>query len=184
MDVRDDERLAQHLDHRDRRADGRLEAELDAALGRRREQLGAAGGDELLVRGDDRLARAQELEDVVAGRLEAAHHLGDDGDLRVVADLGEVGRSSTSEPRVLRRVANERADDAQPVAGRALDVGGLLAQEPVDGRADRPVAEQGNRNVDGRHAPTVSKSTRTRATAAPSRLRELTPPLPRPWVGE
>ena len=42
VDVRDDERLAQHLDHRDRRADRRLEAELDAAVGRGREELGAA----------------------------------------------------------------------------------------------------------------------------------------------
>ena len=101
MDVRDDERLAQHLDHRDRRADRGLEAELDARLRGRREELGAAAGDELLVRGDDRLPGAQQLEHVVARRLEPAHHLGDDRDLRVVADLGEVGRQ--------RRVGSPRS---------------------------------------------------------------------------
>jgi hypothetical protein len=31
----------------------------------------------------------------------------------------------------------------------------LLAEEAVDRRADRPVTEQGNRNVDGRHARTL-----------------------------
>ena len=41
VDVRDDERLAQHLDHRDRRADARLEPQLHAGARRRREELGA-----------------------------------------------------------------------------------------------------------------------------------------------
>ena len=51
--VRDDERLAQHLDHGDRGTDGRLEAELHAARRGCLEQLGAAAGDELLVGGHD-----------------------------------------------------------------------------------------------------------------------------------
>ena len=87
VDVRDDERLAQHLDHRDRGADGRLEAELDAAAGGGLEQLGAAAGDELLVRRHDRACRARSSSSTcVAGRLDAAHHLGDERDRRVVAD--------------------------------------------------------------------------------------------------
>ena len=86
MDVRDDERLAQHLDHRDRRADARLEAQLHARRRGGREQLGAAPRDELLVRRDDVLAAPQQLEHVLAGRLDAAHHLGDDRDRRVVED--------------------------------------------------------------------------------------------------
>ena len=88
MDVRDDERLAQHLDHRDRGADARLEPELHARRRGGGEELRPAPRDELLVRGDDVLAAAeQELEHVGAGRVEAAHHLGDDGDRRVVRDL-------------------------------------------------------------------------------------------------
>ena len=92
MHVRDDERLAQDLDHRDRRADARLEAQLDAAGRRGREELGPAPRDQLLVGRDDVLAAAQQLEHVAAGRLDAAHHLGDDGDRRVVRDLLEIGR--------------------------------------------------------------------------------------------
>ena len=78
MDVRDDERLAQDLDHRDRGADARLEAELNAGLGGGGEEFRAAAGNQLLVGGDDGLPGAQQVEDVLAGRLEAAHDLGDD----------------------------------------------------------------------------------------------------------
>ena len=59
MHVRDDERLAQHLDHRDRRADARLEAQLHARVRRGGEELRPAPRDELLVRRDDVLAAAQ-----------------------------------------------------------------------------------------------------------------------------
>ncbi len=44
VDVRDDERLAQHLDHRDRRADARLEPQLHAGARGGREELGARAG--------------------------------------------------------------------------------------------------------------------------------------------
>ena len=86
VDVRDDERLAQHLDHRDRGAHGGLEAQLDAARCRGLEQLGAAPGDELLVRRHDRPSGAQQLENVAARRVDAAHHLRHDLDRRVVED--------------------------------------------------------------------------------------------------
>ena len=65
MHVRDDEGLAQDLDHRDRRADRRLEAKLDARLRCSREELGATPRDELLVRRDDVLAGTQEIQHVV-----------------------------------------------------------------------------------------------------------------------
>ena len=84
--VRDDERLAQHLDHRDRGADGRLEPQLHTTGGGRLEQLGAATRDELLVRGHDRASGAEQLEHVAAGRVDASHHLGDDLDRRVAED--------------------------------------------------------------------------------------------------
>ena len=79
--------------------------------------------------------------------LEPAHHLGDDADRRVVADLRGVGRQHARlrvEARSLVEVAHERPHDAQPVPGRALDVVGVLGEQPVDGRADRPVAEEGD----------------------------------------
>jgi hypothetical protein len=43
---------------------------------------------------------------------------------------------------LLPEIADERLDDAQPVAGRALDVVRGLREETVDGGADRPVAEE------------------------------------------
>ena len=133
MDVRDHERLAQDLDHRDRRADAGLEAELHAGCRSRLEELGAAPGDELLVRRDHRFPGAKELEHVVARRVEAAHHLGDDADRGVVADLGEVGREHALgrlELALLVGVSYERADDPEPVSGRPLDVVGALGEEP------------------------------------------------------
>ena len=156
MDVRDDERLAQHLDHGDRRADRRLEAELHTGLGRRREELGAAAREQLLVRGHDRLAGAKQLQDVVAGRLEAAHHLGDDRDRGVVADRSEVGRQHAVvrlELALLVDVPHERAHEPEPVPGRALDVVSAVGQQPRYCAADRPVPEQGNRNVNRHSAP-------------------------------
>ena len=131
VDVRRDERLAQHLDHRDRGADGGLEAQLDAGLRRGREELGAAACQQLLVRADDGLAGAQEVEHVAAGRLEPAHHLGHERDRVVAHDLGEVGREDAvggREVALAAGVANERLHDAQPVAGRALDLVAALGR--------------------------------------------------------
>ena len=124
--VRDDERLAQHLDHGDRRAHRGLEAQLDAARGRRLEELGAAAGDELLVRRHDRAARAEQLEHVVAGRVDAAHHLRDDLDRRVVEDRREVvgeharARARTPAPcagsRTSARVTRSRCPVARSIS--------------------------------------------------------------------
>ena len=56
------------------------------------------------------------------------------------------------EPPLLLRVADERADDAQAVAGRSLDLLALLLEQAMDRGADRPVAEEGYGNVNGRHS--------------------------------
>src|SRR5437763_1622191 len=53
--------LAQHLDHRDRRAAARLEAELHSRRRGGREQLAASPRHELLVGRHDRAAGAQEV---------------------------------------------------------------------------------------------------------------------------
>ena len=131
-----------------------LEPELDAGVRGGAEELVPALGDELLVRGDDRLPRAQEAEHPVAGLVDAAHDLGDDGDRRVADDLLEVGREHALGGKILAlaiEVAHQCAHDAQAMAGRALDVVGALRQQPVDGSADRAVAEQRDRDVDRAH---------------------------------
>ena len=112
--MRRDERLAQHLDHGDRGAHGRLEAQLDAGRRRGREELRAPAGQELLVRAHDRLAGAQEVEHVGTRGLEPAHHFGDERDRVVLEDLGEVGREDAVGRREIALsagVADERLDD-------------------------------------------------------------------------
>ena len=89
VDVGDDERLAQDLDHRNRSADAGFEPQLNAGRRRGRKQLRSAARDELLVRGDDALAALKQLQHVAACRLDPAHHLGDDDDARIVEDLRE-----------------------------------------------------------------------------------------------
>ena len=53
----DAEALLDHADDRDHAGDRRLEAQLDAGLAGDREELVAVLGEQLLVGGDDRLAR-------------------------------------------------------------------------------------------------------------------------------
>ena len=96
------------------------------------------------------LAAAQQLEDVRACRLNAAHHLRHDGDARVVHNLGEVrGEHPTRKwvVTLLPRIAHERLHDPQPVAGCALDVVRRLGEETVDCRADGAVPEQPDADV-------------------------------------
>ena len=148
--VRRDERLPQRLDHGNRAAHAGLEPQLDTRSRRGGEELRAALRDQLLVGGHDRLTRTEQLEDVRSGRLEPAHHLGDDADRRVVAHGCELGRQdvgSRVEAALECRVADERAHDAQPVPGRALDVVRVLDEQPVDRGADRPVAEKADADL-------------------------------------
>ena len=150
MDVRRDQRLAQHLDDGDRRADRCLEAQLHAGGRRGGEELGAFARDELLVRGHDRLPGPEKLADVAARRLQSAHHLRHDVDRGVVADRREVGRQDAvggGEAPLLRGIANERANDAQPVAGRAFDLVAALGQHAADRRTDGAVSQEGDAYV-------------------------------------
>ena len=182
--VRHDQRLAQHLDHGDGRAHRRLEAQLDACRLRRAEQVSAPLREQLLVGGHDGLARREQVAQVAGRRVESAHHLGDDLDRRVVADLGEVGGEdrAVGQPAARPlRVAHERLDDAQPVTGGTLDVVGILGQQPVHGRADGAVAEQGDGDVNsavidgchGRHA--TSRVEQTRPDNGVGRHRPMLP---------
>src|SRR4051794_273980 len=170
VDVCRDEGLAQHLDHGNRRAHRRLEPKLHAALGGGGEELRSAACDELLVRRDDGLTGTQELEHVVAGRRDAAHQLGDERDGGVVADRRELVGQDAVVGDVLPlafRIAHERAHDPKPVSSRALYVVGALCEQAGDGAADVAVAQQRDRDVNGRHA--VSASPKRSCTARTAR---------------
>ena len=160
--VGDDERFPEHLDDRDRGTHGRFEPQLYAGAGCGREQVGCALRDQLLVGRDDVLAGAEELQHVVAGRLDSAHHLGHHGDVRVVANVLErPGQDLVggSEAPLLVGIANECLHHTQPVARGPLDVVGALGQEPVDSAADCPIPEQADRNVNGSHGSPVRRQT-------------------------
>ena len=136
--------FAQDLDHRDRRADAGLEAELDAGCRSRLEELRAAPGDELLVRCDHGLPGTKQFEHVVARWVEATHQLSDDRDRGVVADRRRTPSSARRrglELPLLVDVPYERADDPEPVPGRPLDVVGALCEEPCNCRSDRSIAQ-------------------------------------------
>ena len=137
--------LLDDADHRDRAGDRGLEAELDAGLAGRLEELVAALRDELLVRGHDRLAGAQRPQHVVARRLDAADQLDD-----------QVG---AGEDRLeVALAAAEDAADLGPDARGGLDRVGALGEELVEGAADGAVAEQ----ADPRHRPAqTSRDTRS-----------------------
>jgi hypothetical protein len=114
----------------------------------------------LLVRGDDGRSRAQQLEDVPSRRLDAAHDLGDDLDRGVISDSREVRHEhavSRREGAPARGVPHEGADDAQTVAGRTLDVVGVLDEQTIDCGADRPVAEKADADVARQSSPPPSR---------------------------
>src|SRR5204863_4917354 len=64
------------------------------------------------------------------------------------AEVGRQDRRVGEELALHLRVAHERADDAQAVPGRALDLVRVLLEQPVDGGTDRAVAEQRDGDVD------------------------------------
>jgi hypothetical protein len=102
-------------------------------------------GDELLVRGHDRLSGREQVDHQASRGLDSAHHLGDNGDRGVVPDGGRVRRQDArigQEVALLLDVPYERADHLQPVSGCALDVLRVLDEKPVDRGADRSVAQE------------------------------------------
>ena len=149
------ERLLEHAHDGDGGAGRGLVAQLRAAAVGGHLQLGAVAREQLLVGRDDRDAALEQLAQVAERRLDAAHDLGHDLDRRVVADVLEAvgeqpGRRALARPR---RVAHERAHDADGPAGDALDDVGALAQQAVDGRADGAVSEQADAERFAGHGP-------------------------------
>jgi hypothetical protein len=112
-----------------RSADGSLEPQVDAACAGERQELGPVVGDELLVRGHDRLARRERPPDPRAGRLETAHELHDDVDVRGEDVVGVLG------PRdVARNPGRPLPGDVAVEDVRQTDAWRrLFSQDPGDG---------------------------------------------------
>jgi len=152
VDAAHDHRLAQHLDHRDGSAHARLEAQLHPVVLGGAEELLAVPCEELLVGRDDRLARLEEREDVLAGGLDPAHDLRDHRDRRVVPESREVGGEEPGGcAGVPGRIAHERRGHLDGAARDALDRRRAAVEEAVDRRTDGPVAEEAD--AGGRHWP-------------------------------
>ena len=164
LDVRARERLAHHADDRHHAGHRRLVAKLRAALARGREQLVAVLGEQLLVRGHERLAGLERAQRVLAGRLDAADQL--DDRVRGSEDLVERPARAGQHPRQLG-----------PAAGGGLDRVRTLGEQRREGRPHRAVTEQADAERRGRHVSRAARSSyvsrRTTTRASPS-LQKIT----------
>ncbi len=136
--------LAQGPDERDATPDGRFEQEVDAGRGRGLEELGAVVGQQLLVAGDDRLARLDGGEDEGAGRLDAADDLHDHVDLGIDHHrLGIVGQAVVGHGHRpgLGRVAHCHAGQLEAYAGAGLDGVGVGREQLHEAATHVPAAE-------------------------------------------
>ena len=102
-------------------------------------------GHEVLVGGDDALARPERLEDAGAGRLDAAGDLDDDADIAVVQDIlppvGEEG--GVGAPPGAGKVPHEDAADHRAEPELVREFVFLALKKLVNAAADCAVAEQG-----------------------------------------
>ena len=96
-----------------------------------------------------------------------------DGSSRIAAKSVVSDARSAGSARSLAGSRTSARTTPEPVAGRALDVVGVLVEQPVDGRADGAVAQQGYGNVNcRRHAASApgALASRERAQLAADRL--------------
>ena len=108
-------------------------------------QFRAAGGEQFLVGGDHGLAGRHCGQQQRAGRLEAARELDHDVGVRLGHQGFRVGgqqRGGPGQVLVLRRLADRDARHLELRPGPRGQVRGLLAEQPVYLRADRPAAQQ------------------------------------------
>jgi len=159
LDVRRGERLLQHADHRHHAGHGALEAQLHAALARRRPQLLAVLGQQQLVGRHHVAPGAHRPQHVVARGVDAAHQLHDQ--VGALEDVVEVAARARQHPGDL---------GAQP--GDRLDVGGPLRQQPRERGADGAVAEEAD--AEGLRRPGHAGPPRSRGARPRGRCRPRT----------
>ena len=138
------QRLAQRPHERDAARDRRLEQEVDPGGLGRVEQLLAEVREQLLVRGDDRLARLQRGEDEPTGRLDPTDHLDDDVDGRVGHHrVGIVREQTRSEIEIalLGDVVHGDLADLELDAGTLRDEVGIRVEQAHECGADVPTTQ-------------------------------------------
>jgi hypothetical protein len=151
LDVGGGQRLLQHADDGHDAGHGALEAQLDAVLAGARPQLLAVLAEQLLVGGDDVLARLHRAQHVVAGGVDPADQLDDQ-----VAALEHLVKAAAR--------AREDAGDLRPHPGDRHERIGALGQQRGECRADRPVAQEADpKDTIPTHSASVSGGFRRRA---------------------
>ena len=147
------QRLAQGPDDRDGPGHRRLVEQVHPRGGGHLGQLGAAGGQERLVRGDDRLAVAQGRLDQFVRRVEPTDDLDHHVDVVPCDQGGGIGpdqvRPDGRRTRALR-IGHGDADELQPDAGAGGDVVVAGEQDLGQRTADVPTPEQGDTDGGGR----------------------------------
>ena len=139
----------ERLDDRDSAADARLERHGPPVFPRLGEHLATVLGQERLVGRDDVLPRGQGSEHQAQGGVGPADRLDDDPDLGVVDDAaGVVDDLDAVEPSAadLPQVPDGGPLEPDPFPRATRDQVGPLAQQSRDPRADRPHAEQPDRD--------------------------------------
>ena len=148
-----------HPDHRHHPGHGRLEAELNAGLAGRVEQLVTELRDQLLVRSDHVPARPQRPQYVLPRRFGAADQL--DDDLRGLEDGVEIALGAAQHTR-----------DLGPPPGGGLDRVGALRKQPVECISDGAAAKEPDADRVGHSMSLPVRSSyvsrRTTARASPS----------------
>ena len=158
--VRDDERLAQHLDHGDRRAHGRLEAELHAARRQRPRTARRHAGRRAACSPSRRAARsgAARARSSPAGSTPpiTSATTWTDGSARIAPKSSVSTPGSGANARSLPVSRTSACVTRSRWPGGTLDLVRRLLEQPVHGGADGAVPEQRYGNVDGGHVkPTV-----------------------------
>ncbi len=138
------ERLAQRPHERDTTRDRRLEQEVDPRGLGRVEQLLTEVREQLLVRGDDRLARLQRGEDEPARRLDPTDHLDHDVDAGIAHDRVGVVREEAGrevEIALLGDVVHRDLADLELDPGTLRDEVGIRVEQAHERGADVPTTQ-------------------------------------------
>ena len=138
--------LLERRDDRDAAADARLEAEVDVLLLGHREHVLAELRDDILVGRHDALAGLHRAQHVLARRVDAAHELHDDIDLRVIEDILNLVRELDT-PKLRARllhIAHEHRLDFNRCADAFRNLRPIHLEHPNDARSDRTGPEQTN----------------------------------------
>ena len=120
---------------------GIIKAVMHAVLLRQREQLVPVGGDQLLIRGDDRLARLQRALREIVGVGNAADDLRDDRDVGILSDRREIVHDPVGKGAVGKLSDIENIFDRQRKTEAFFNMLGVFRQKACGAVTDHTEAK-------------------------------------------